>query len=173
LVNLATKNIIVGLIAAGLLLTAGVLAAEKKDSTTAKGPNVIVGEVAKPSKKGRPTAMLVGDTILTASGLKFIEVRPGTGGMPRTGQTVSIHYVGTFRDGKQFLSTRDSSVAYEFVIGKGSEVKGLEEGVASMHIGGIRRLIVPYQLAWGDKGDAKRVPPKTDVIFEVELLAVK
>ena len=172
-VNLTLRNIIFGLTAAGIILTNAAFAEEKQDSSAAKGPNIIRGEVVKPTKMGRPTSMLVGDTIVTASGLKYIEIRPGGGGMPRAGQIVSVHYVATFRDGKKFDSSRDRNEPLEFALGKGSVIKGWEEGVASMHIGGIRKLIIPYQLAWGEKGDPRGIPPKTDVIFEVELLAVK
>lgn len=171
--SLTVRNVIVGLTAAGLLLTAGAFAEVKKDSTAAKAPNVIKGVVVKPSKLGKPTSFLIGDTIKTASGLKYIEVRPGTGGSPREGQTVSVHFVSMLLDGSKLDSSRDRDLPKEFVIGKGEVIKGWEEGVVSMRIGGVRKLIIPSQLAYGNKNGPDGIPPKSDLVIEVELLGVK
>lgn len=172
-VTLTTKGLLLGLVAALLLVTAEAFADAKQDTTATKPPNIIKGEVVKPGKMGKPTSILVGDTIVTASGLKYIEVRRGTGGSPREGQTVSVHYVITFKDGKHFESSRESNVPFEFTVGKNAVIKGWDEGVRSMSIGGIRKLIIPYQLAYGDKGDPRGIPPKTDLVLELELLGVK
>lgn len=168
-----TNIVLAGTVLAWLLVTGVVLGEEKKAAKSDTTINVLIGKPMTATVKGRPTLHLMGDTIMTASGLKYIDVVPGTGGQPREGQVVSIHYICRFPDGKQFKSSRDDSIPYDFRLGKGEVIKGLDEGVASMNIGSLRRLFIPYQLAYGEQGHPSGIPPKTNLVYEVELLGVK
>lgn len=157
----------------GLLMTGATSGEEQKAAKADTTITILKAEPTKITEKGRPTLRLMGDTIVTTSGLKYIQIKPGTGGKPRPGQTVLVHYIATLSDGKKLESTRERELPFEFTIGKGQVIKGLDEGVASMNIGELRRLIVPYQLAEGEKLLPSGIPPKTNVIFEIELLGVK
>jgi peptidylprolyl isomerase len=113
-----------------------------------------------------------GAEIVTASGLKYVDVVEGTGATPKTGQTVTVHYTGTLENGMKFDSSVDKGQPYEFPIGQGEVIKGWDEGLASMKVGGKRKLIVPPALGYGTRGSG-RVPPNSIMLFDVELLGVK
>lgn len=160
------------------LIGSAVLTAENaKDTTKASKIEVIKGDTTKAPVKGKPTLLLMKDTVVTVSGLKYIDVKPGTGGSPKNGQTVTVHYTGTLIDGKKFASSKDSNIPLEFVLGKesgpGAVIKGWNEGVATMKIGGVRKLIIPPDLAYGDNGRPPVIPPKSTLVYEIELLGVK
>lgn len=111
-------------------------------------------------------------TVTTPSGLKYVDLVVGTGPSPKAGDTVVVHYTGRFTNGRVF----DSSVgkaAFEFVLGRGQVIKGWDEGVASMRVGGKRRLTIPPDLAYGEKGYPGVIPPHSTLIFEVRLLKLK
>ncbi len=114
-----------------------------------------------------------GDTITTESGLKYIDIKVGDGPMPETGQTCVMHYTGWLTNGKKFDSSRDRGKPFPFPIGQGRVIKGWDEGVASMKVGGRRLLIIPSQLGYGDRGYPPVIPPKSTLVFDVELLEVK
>jgi FKBP-type peptidyl-prolyl cis-trans isomerase len=101
------------------------------------------------------------------------DVRVGTGAEARAGQTVSVHYVGTLTDGKKFDSSRDRGRPFEFPLGGGRVIKGWDQGVAGMRIGGLRKLTIPPHLGYGAAGAAGVIPPNATLVFEVELLAVR
>lgn len=113
------------------------------------------------------------ETITTATGLMYEDITVGTGDSPRKGQLVTVHYVGTFPDGTKFDSSRDREEPFEFVIGTGSVIRGWDEGVASMKVGGQRKLIVPHDLAYGERGFPGAIPPRATLHFDVELLGVQ
>jgi FKBP-type peptidyl-prolyl cis-trans isomerase len=110
--------------------------------------------------------------ITTKSGLKYIELKAGDGKEAKAGNTVSVHYTGTFTDGKKFDSSRDRDKPFEFELGAGMVIKGWDEGVAGMKEGGKRKLIIPSDLAYGPKGRGS-IPGNSTLVFEVELLKVK
>jgi peptidylprolyl isomerase len=115
-----------------------------------------------------------GDTTATPSGLKYVDLKIGEGAMPQVGQKVSVHYTGWLTDGTKFDSSKDRNQPLEFALGRGQMIKGFDEGVATMKIGGMRKLIIPPNLAWGERSAAGgKIPPNSTVIFEVELLSVK
>jgi peptidylprolyl isomerase len=111
--------------------------------------------------------------VTTPSGLKYIDEVAGTGPSPQKGQQVTVHYVGTLEDGKKFDSSKDRNQPYTFIIGVGQVIKGWDEGVMSMKVGGKRKLIIPADLGYGQNGFPPTIPPNATLIFEVELLNVK
>ena len=114
-----------------------------------------------------------GEEITTESGLKYIDLVEGTGAMPDRGRTVVVHYTGWLTDGKKFDSSVDRGTPFQFVIGQGRVIKGWDEGVSSMRVGGKRKLIIPPDLGYGQRGAGGVIPPDATLIFEVELLEVK
>jgi peptidylprolyl isomerase len=113
----------------------------------------------------------------TSSGLKITDTQAGTGATPKTGQTCVMHYTGwLYQDGKKgakFDSSVDRGQPFEFPIGTGRVIKGWDEGVASMKVGGKRTLIIPPELGYGARGAGGVIPPNATLLFEVELLGVK
>jgi peptidylprolyl isomerase len=113
----------------------------------------------------------------TPSGLKYEDTAVGTGASPASGQTCSMHYTGWLwvngAKGKKFDSSHDRDRAFEFPIGKGRVIKGWDEGVASMKVGGKRTLLIPPHLGYGDRGAGGVIPGGATLLFEVELLGVR
>lgn len=111
--------------------------------------------------------------VTTASGLQYIEIAEGTGDLPVKGQTVSVHYTGTLESGKKFDSSRDRNQAFEFQIGEGQVIKGWDEGLSTMKVGGRRKLIIPAELGYGSRSMGSAIPANSVLIFDVELLKIK
>ena len=109
----------------------------------------------------------------TASGLEYEEIKEGTGATPQKGQTAVVHYVGTLTNGTKFDSSRDRGEPFSFPLGMGRVIKGWDEGVATMQVGGIRKLTIPSELGYGSRGAGGVIPPNATLVFEVELLDVK
>ena len=112
-------------------------------------------------------------TITTPSGLKYSIVTEGQGETPKPGQTVKVHYVGTLEDGTKFDSSRDRGQPFKFKLGVGEVIKGWDEGVATMKVGEVRKLIIPSDLGYGARGAGGVIPPNATLIFEVELLGIE
>ena len=123
------------------------------------------------------SAQTQGKTMTTASGLQIADTKVGTGAQPQTGQTCIMHYNGWLYDngtkGAKFDSSLDRGEPFEFAIGQGQVIKGWDEGVATMKVGGKRTLIIPPQLGYGARGAGGVIPPNATLIFDVELLGVK
>ena len=109
----------------------------------------------------------------TQSGLEYIEVEAGTGVQAKAGDTVSVHYTGKFQDGKIFDSSVSRGEPIEFPLGKGNVIKGWDEGIALMKVGGKAQLIIPPNLAYGERGASGVIPPNATLVFDVELVAIK
>jgi FKBP-type peptidyl-prolyl cis-trans isomerase len=114
-----------------------------------------------------------GQEITTPSGLKYTDEVVGTGKQPQAGQTAVVHYTGWTLDGKKFDSSKDRGQPFTFPLGGGRVIKGWDEGVATMKVGGKRILIVPPELGYGARGFPPAIPPNATLKFEVELLDVK
>ena len=111
-------------------------------------------------------------TIQTATGLEYVEIVEGTGARPKTGESVSVHYTGWLKSGQKFDSSLDRGQPFVFPIGRGRVIKGWDEGVGSMKVGGKRKLIIPAHLGYGQSGAGSVIPPGATLIFEVELLGI-
>jgi len=111
--------------------------------------------------------------VTTPSGLKYNDDKVGDGASPSQGQRVSVHYTGWLTDGTKFDSSRDRGQPFQFTIGRGEVIKGWDEGVASMKVGGKRKLTIPPELGYGARGAGGVIPPNATLVFDVELLDVK
>jgi peptidylprolyl isomerase len=108
----------------------------------------------------------------TPSGLKYTDDVVGSGASPEKGKKVTVHYTGKLTDGKKFDSSVDRKEPFSFTIGVGQVIKGWDEGVMSMKVGGKRQLIIPAELGYGARGAGSDIPPNSELIFDVELLGV-
>jgi len=105
--------------------------------------------------------------------LKIEDIKVGTGYAVKSGDIVSINYLGTLEDGTKFDSSYDRKEAFETAIGVGYVIEGWDKGVVGMQVGGKRKLTIPYQMAYGESGIPGVIPPKSTLVFEVELVAIK
>ncbi|MDP4220237.1 MAG: FKBP-type peptidyl-prolyl cis-trans isomerase [Bacteroidota bacterium] len=161
----------------------------KSDSSKAGGPDTLP-PIANPGApepppvqtieigKPKPTPGKHGDTTVTASGLMYIDVKVGKGPTPKVGQNITVNYTGKLTDGKIFDSNVDPSKGHvqPFVtpIGVGKVIKGWDEGMISMKVGGKRKLIVPSDLGYGANGTPDgSIPPNATLIFDVELVKIE
>lgn len=113
-----------------------------------------------------------GELITTASGLQYQDLTVGTGQEAKSGDTVTVHYVGTLEDGTKFDSSRDRGTPYQVTIGAGGVIAGWEEGLQGMRVGGTRKLIVPPELAYGDQAVGEVIPANATLVFEIELISI-
>lgn len=118
-------------------------------------------------------SVLGAKAMTTESGLKYEDLVVGTGESPQRGHDVTVHYTGTLEDGTKFDSSVDRGQPFTFQIGIGRVIKGWDEGVMSMKVGGKRKLVIPPQLGYGARGAGGVIPPNATLVFEVELLGTK
>jgi peptidylprolyl isomerase len=113
-------------------------------------------------------------TVMLPDGLKYTDLVLGKGARPKTGQTVKVHYVGTLTNGTKFDSSRDRGQPFSFALGEGQVIPGWDEGVATMRVGGRRKLIIPPKLGYGAAGaGGGTIPPNATLVFDIELLGVQ
>lgn len=120
-----------------------------------------------PAKNGN------GKEVVTASGLKYVDLKAGQGEEAKAGKVVEVHYTGWLENGTKFDSSVDRKRPFTFRLGAGDVIKGWDEGVAGMKAGGKRRLVIPPDLGYGKRGAGEVIPPGATLIFEVELLGVR
>jgi FKBP-type peptidyl-prolyl cis-trans isomerase len=111
--------------------------------------------------------------ITTPSGLQYEDLNEGTGDAAKAGDSVEVHYTGWLKDGTKFDSSLDRGRPFGFQLGAGRVIKGWDEGVAGMKVGGKRKLVIPSALAYGPRGAAGVIPPNAELTFEVELLRIR
>lgn len=114
-----------------------------------------------------------GDQMDTVNELVIEDIKVGDGEEAVSGKTVSVHYVGTLTDGTKFDSSRDRGEPFSFGLGAGQVIQGWDQGVAGMKVGGVRKLTIPSELGYGDRGAGALIPPGATLVFEVELLGVE
>lgn len=114
-----------------------------------------------------------GAEVKTASGLRYVDLVEGTGATPQRGQTVTVHYTGTLENGIKFDSSVDRGRPSDFRIGVGEVIKGWDEALMTMKVGGKRKLIVPANLGYGPRGRPPDIPGNSTLLFDVELVGVK
>jgi len=110
---------------------------------------------------------------MTDSGLKYEDLVEGDGDVAAAGQHVTVHYTGWLTDGSKFDSSKDRNMPFDFPLGAGHVIRGWDEGVQGMKIGGTRKLTIPPQLGYGAHGAGGVIPPNATLVFEVELLGIK
>src|SRR5690242_1022245 len=132
----------------------------------ALAPIALAVEKKEPADPGK-------DAVTTESGLKYTDLVAGTGRQAELGDTATVHYTGWLSDGKKFDSSVDRKEPFSFRVGAGQVIKGWDEGVLGMKIGGKRKLIIPPQLGYGARGAGGVIPPNAKLTFDVELLDLR
>ncbi|PIQ10338.1 MAG: peptidylprolyl isomerase [Hydrogenophilales bacterium CG18_big_fil_WC_8_21_14_2_50_58_12] len=110
--------------------------------------------------------------ITTPSGLIYTDLNAGEGEAAQAGQQVSVHYTGWLTDGAKFDSSKDRNEPFDFPLGAGHVIRGWDEGVQGMKVGGVRKLTIPPQMGYGARGAGGVIPPNATLVFEVELLKI-
>jgi peptidylprolyl isomerase len=150
------KATLILLLTLSIALFAQTKKAAKTDAKKTDGPTAVTG---------KPTT--------TPSGLEYWEIKKGTGKLAEKGKKVSVHYTGWLTDGKEFDSSRDAGEPIQFDLGTGQVIKGWDEGIAGMKVGGKRQLRIPPALGYGARGAGSAIPPNATLVFDVELMGVK
>jgi len=132
---------------------------------------------AKKTASARPNTSaptkVTGEPTKTPSGLEYWDITVGTGPVAEKGQKVKVHYTGWLTTGKKFDSSVDAGKPFDFTLGAGDVIKGWDEGVAGMKVGGKRQLRIPPNLAYGERGYPGVIPPNSTLIFDVQLISVQ
>ncbi|HTR26041.1 MAG TPA: FKBP-type peptidyl-prolyl cis-trans isomerase [Terriglobales bacterium] len=147
------KTIVIAVAILGLMLS---VSAQTDKKTATGGPTKVTGAPTK-----------------TPSGLEYWDIKVGTGAVAQAGHKVKVDYTGWLTDGKKFDSSVGTGRPFEFMIGAGQVIKGWDEGVAGMKVGGKRQLRIPPDLAYGPKGYPGAIPPNATLIFDVELVSAQ
>src|SRR5277367_3126976 len=127
-------------------------------------------QVVRPNTNA-PTKV-TGDGVKTESGLQYWDIKVGLGAIAKTGDKVKVHYTGWLTTGKKFDSSVDANQPFDFTLGQGEVIKGWDEGVAGMKVGGKRQLRIPPELAYGESGYEKVIPPNATLVFDIQLLSI-
>lgn len=133
---------------------------------------LLIGAIAAMRYNELPGKTPAPSTPPASAGLKVTDLKDGTGKAAKSGDRVSVHYIGTLTNGTKFDASRDHGKPFEFTLGAGDVIKGWDEGVAGMKEGGKRKLVVPPELGYGARGAGGVIPPNATLIFEIELLKV-
>ena len=155
-----------------ILMTFMVLAATLSIAQTAPAKKPVKTANVRPNTKA--PSKVTGDGVKTESGLQYWDITEGTGKVAKEGDGVRVHYTGWLTNGKKFDSSVDAGRPFTFVLGNGEVIKGWDEGVAGMKVGGKRQLRIPADLGYGENGTPDgTIPPNSTLIFDVRLLGVQ
>ena len=171
---------IVLVVAIGLFVFQSIRVGIQNQASAAATGTAVVGTstsqaatlAAVPTTQGMAFPGVITDTVKAASGLEYKDLVLGNGVEAKAGQTVSVQYTGWLTDTTKFDSSLDHGQAYDFVLGQGSVIKGWDEGVSGMKVGGTRVLIIPASLGYGASGNGT-IPANATLVFEVQLIAIK
>ena len=169
------KEILISLgviVACGLLLVVAQLTPVNNSALADQLSKTEPAIVAQSTTNNPIVKETAADIVTTPSGLKYKELSEGTGATPQKGQTVVVHYTGTLEDGTKFDSSRDRNSPFSFKLGLGQVIKGWDEGLSTMKVGGRRELIIPADLGYGVRCAGGVIPPNATLIFDVELLKI-
>jgi FKBP-type peptidyl-prolyl cis-trans isomerase len=155
------KNLVVA-----IAITVALAAALLAQTTAHKRVQTVRPNTKAPTK-------VTGEGFKTDSGLQYWDIKIGLGPLAKAGDNVKVHYTGWLTTGKKFDSSVDANQPYEFTLGQGEVIKGWDEGVAGMKVGGKRQLRIPPDLAYGEAGHPPQIPENATLVFDVQLLAVK
>ena len=161
------RYLIVAAAAAGLLM----ISCGGGDNGQVAPPTAAVSTGTSAQGGGPPAVS--GEATVTASGLQITDIEVGTGAEVQAGQTAVVNYTGWLADGSKFDSSLDRGQPFAFPVGGGRVIRGWDEGVAGMKVGGMRRLIIPSDLAYGPQGRPPIIPANAELTFDVELLEVQ
>lgn len=166
------RFIILGLVVLAVVAYAVTACAKKEQETQSStpAPAAVASLVAGTPAAAVPAASNV---VTSASGLKYEVLREGNGPVAKAGQTVSVHYTGWLTDGTKFDSSVDRGQPFSFALGAGQVIKGWDEGVAGMKVGEKRKLTIPSDLGYGQRGAGNVIPPNATLVFDVELLGIQ
>jgi len=137
------------------------------------GAAVLAVLVAACAQSQAPSGGGSGSEVTTASGLKYEDTKVGTGAEAKAGQTAVVHYTGWLTNGTKFDSSKDRGQPFTFPLGGGRVIKGWDEGVQGMKVGGTRKLTIPATLGYGAQGAGGVIPPNATLVFEVDLLELR
>ncbi len=137
---------------------------------SAGGPQATTPSEGGTTAGGQMSAAPAAHEVTMPSGLKYQDVKVGDGPVAETGSTATVDYTGWLTDGTKFDSSKDHGQTFDFKIGAGQVIRGWDEGVKGMRVGGVRRLTIPSELAYGAAGAPPVIPPNATLVFEVELL---
>ncbi len=144
-----------------------------QDKTTQANTSTMGSSSTDTSTKASAMTPPAGNEVTMPSGLKYVDLKVGDGAVAEEGMTATVHYTGWLTNGTKFDSSVDRSQPFEFKLGAGQVIRGWDEGVKGMRAGGKRKLTIPPELGYGERGAGASIPPNSTLVFEVELLGVK